>query len=65
MGCTPLFLKAEPQMTGNRVMAIVALRMAVLISAGVGTSPATYFSIRWSSPAAWAASATFSIMSSR
>ena len=46
-------------------MAMVALRMAALISAGVGTSPATYFSMRWSSPASEAASATFWIISSR
>ena len=65
MGCTPLFLKADPQMTGKSFIAIVALRMAALISATVGTSPATYFSIRWSSPASEAASATRSIISSR
>ena len=40
MGCTPLFLKAEPQMTGNRVIAIVPLRIAALISAdGGGLAP--------------------------
>ena len=60
-----MFLKADPQMTGNSFIAIVALRMPALISATVGASPETNFSIRWSSPASWAASATFSIMCSR
>ena len=52
-------------MTGKSVIAMVALRMAALISATVGVSPPTNFSKRTSSPAAWAASATFSIMNSR
>ena len=52
-------------MTGNSFMAMVALRMPALISATVGVSPPTYFSIRWSSPASDAASATLSIISSR
>ena len=58
MGWTPLFLKADPQMTGKSFMAMVALRMPALSSATVGASPATYFSMRWSSPASEAASAT-------
>ena len=65
MGWMPLFLKADPQMTGKSFMAMVALRMPALISATVGASPATYFSIRWSSPASEAASATLWIISSR
>ena len=65
MGWMPLFLKADPQITGNSLMAMVALRMAALISATVGFSPWTNFSKRTSSPASWAASATFSIIRSR
>ena len=60
-----MFLKAEPQTTGNRRMRTVAKRIAALISATLGVSPATYFSNRVSSPASWAASATFSIITSR
>ena len=52
-------------MTGNSFMAMVARRMPALSSATVGVSPATYFSIRWSSPASEAASATWWIISSR
>ncbi len=43
----------------------VAKRIAALISGTVGVSPATYFSKRESLPASWAASATFSIITSR
>ncbi len=60
-----MFLKAEPQTTGNSLMRTVAKRIAALSSSIVGVSPATYFSNRVSSPASWAASATFSIITSR
>ena len=66
-GCTPLFLNAEPQMTGTnaasplpRTELLTRLRSAALISSSVISSPWRYFSRILSS-----ASLTFSISCSR
>ena len=67
-GCTPLFLKAEPQMTGTNAPSLLLLRTelltrfrsAALISSSVISSPWRYFSRILSS-----ASLTFSISCSR
>ena len=65
-GWTPLFLKADPQITGTnaaslpRTELLTRLRSAALISASVGSSPLRYFSRILSS-----ASLTFSINCSR
>ena len=48
-GCTPLFLKADPHITGTPSPAIVARRIARCISSIVGSSSCTNFSIRDSS----------------
>ena len=45
MGCTPLFLNAEPHSTGLTLLAIVARRMAALISSTESSSPSRYFSM--------------------
>ena len=58
-GCTPLFLKAEPQVTGTIFMASVPARMAARISASEMASPFRYFSISDSSASA-APSSSFS-----
>ena len=66
IGCTPLFLNAEPQMTGTngapslRTDSMARLRSAALISSTVSASPPRYFSSSLSS-----ASLTFSISFSR
>ena len=69
-GCTPLFLNAEPQMTGTKAGSafspsvctelLTRLRSAALISASVISSPWRYFSRSLSS-----ASLTFSMSCSR
>ena len=66
-GCTPLFLKAEPQMTGTNGASLrpctdlfTRRRRAALISASVISSPLRYFSSSASS-----ASLTFSSNCSR
>ena len=48
-GCTPLFLKAEPQKTGKMTPLIVAARIAWRNSSFVSSSPARYFSMSSSS----------------
>ena len=48
-GCTPLFLKALPQITGCTLLVIVARRRAALSSSLVTASPVRYFSRSWSS----------------
>ena len=66
IGCTPLFLNAEPQMTGTngasslRTDSMTRLRSAALISSSVIASPPRYFSSSLSS-----ASLTFSMSFSR
>lgn len=45
MGCTPLFLNAEPVSTGFALPAIVARRMPALISSIESSSPSRYFSM--------------------
>ena len=52
MGWTPLFLNAEPQSTGLALLAMVARRMAALISSTEISSPSRYFSITESSTSA-------------
>ena len=49
IACTPLFLKAEPQNTGNSLPAMVAVRIARTSSSSVISSPARYFSSNTSS----------------
>jgi len=44
MVCTPLFLNADPQITGKIFIPMVALRIPALISATVSAAPSTYFS---------------------
>ena len=52
MGCTPLFLNAEPHITGYRVLETVRARIPALISSGVSSSPPRYFSSSASSDSA-------------
>jgi hypothetical protein len=56
MGCTPLFLNAEPHSTAvtvaSVVEAMIARRMPALISSLVASSPSRYFSITASSTSA-------------
>ena len=59
MGCTPLFLNAEPHSTGTNSNARVPVRMAALISSAVSSSPSRYFSIRWSSTCAIVSSSSW------
>jgi len=47
--CTPLFLKADPQITGQIWILMVLFLIAERISSTVNSSPARYFSIRASS----------------
>jgi hypothetical protein len=51
MGCTPLFLNAEPHRPGD-LEAMVSLRMPALSSSIVSSSPSRYFSISSSSDSA-------------
>ncbi len=60
MGCTPLFLNAEPQVMGVKVSETQPLRRPSRISASDSSSPPRYFSMSASS-----VSATISIIFSR
>ena len=70
MGCTPLFLKAEPQSTGTTAAARVAVRRARRRSSAVMGSSARYFSMMVSSKLEttsiswWRASSASAAMSS-